>query len=93
MGFIDRSGQFVIQPQYYLAEEFSGGLALVQLRLGPSQNRFIDKTGRIVITPEGDVANSFEHGWATIYDKCRPRYMNAEGKYFWRSESKNGCGG
>jgi len=45
-GYIERSGQFVINPQFDDAFPFSYGLALV--RSGP---KYIDKTGKYVWNP------------------------------------------
>ena len=49
-GYINQSGQVVIEPQYDEAHEFSGGLAPV--RVGFRWN-YIDKTGAVKITVNG----------------------------------------
>jgi len=65
-GYIDESGNEVIELQYYNAEPFSDGLALVQTLDG--KWGFIDKTGKEVI-PFGTYyhAFSFSDGLATVY--------------------------
>lgn len=48
-GYIDRSGRVVVKPRFYMASDFSGGIAKVMLadkRMG-----YIDKTGRYVWRP------------------------------------------
>jgi hypothetical protein len=48
-GYIDQAGRVRIKPQFYLASNFSGGIAMVMLadrRMG-----YIDKTGRYVWRP------------------------------------------
>jgi len=44
-GFIERTGKFVIAPQYYGASSFYGGLALV---VSKTEMGYIDKTGAFV---------------------------------------------
>ncbi len=47
-GYIDKTGEAVIKPQFRVAWEFSGGLALV--RIGDKYG-YIDKTGKYVWEP------------------------------------------
>jgi hypothetical protein len=78
-GFIDRTGKWVIKPQFTSANEFSEGLAAVEEQYG--KLGYIDKTGKFVIPPKYDVAYSFEHGYA--YVKIRlyePVYIDKTGK-------------
>ncbi len=62
-GFIDRSGQMVINPQFGFAESFSEGLARVQLG---NKYGFIDRSGQMVINPQFDSAGSFSEGLAAV---------------------------
>ena len=48
-GFIDRAGQFAIQPTFESARDFEEGLAAVRIE---GRWGFIDTTGRIVIPPQ-----------------------------------------
>jgi hypothetical protein len=49
MGFVDRSGKIVINPQFDLALPFYGGLALVVIRNGPDESLgWIDNTGKYI---------------------------------------------
>lgn len=71
-GYVDDSGNEVIQLQYLAAEPFSDGLALVQAVGG--KWGFIDKTGKEVI-PFGtyDFAWSFSDGYATVFNQDESR--------------------
>jgi hypothetical protein len=44
-GFVDTTGKLVISTQYYGAEDFDHGLALVQTREGIS---YIDADGKVI---------------------------------------------
>jgi len=60
-GFIDRLGNWVIQPAFACAAPFSEGLALIGVRedQGAWRYGYIDKTGAIVIKPQFSEASSF----------------------------------
>ena len=73
-GFIDKTGAFVIQPQFAFAGNFSEGLAFVKLG---RQGGYIDHDGHWVIGPsedylngrelrEGTAAVNFDQGWGYI---------------------------
>src|ERR1035438_10068284 len=62
-GYIDRTGQFVIDPEFEGAGDFSENLAYVVVK---HIYGFIDKTGTIVIEPQFDEANSFSEGLAAV---------------------------
>ena len=60
-GFIDRHGNWVIQPAFACAAPFSEGLAVVGVRdeQGHWLYGYIDKTGATVIKPQYSEAGSF----------------------------------
>jgi len=60
-GFIDRRGNWVIQPEFACAAPFSEGLAVVGVRdeQGHWLYGYIDKTGATVIKPQFSEAGSF----------------------------------
>jgi WG containing repeat len=60
-GFIDRHGNWVIQPAFACAAPFSEGLALIGIRedQGAWRYGYIDKTGAVVIKPQFSQASSF----------------------------------
>lgn len=63
MGYIDKSGKFVIQPLYNWAGDFKEGLALVEL---DHKWGFIDKQGKTVIQPQFYSASEFIDGIAIV---------------------------
>jgi len=67
-GFIDRLGNWVIQPAFACAAPFSEGLALIGVRedQGAWRYGYIDKTGAIVIKPQFSEASSFEGKLALV---------------------------
>lgn len=60
-GFIDRHGNWVIQPAFACAAPFTEGIALIGVREvdGAWRYGYIDKTGAIVIKPQFSSATSF----------------------------------
>jgi len=63
VGFIDKTGRFVIEPKFDDANPFYEGLAAV--RVGDKWG-YIDKTGRMVIKPRFSSAWSFSEGLADV---------------------------
>jgi WG containing repeat len=88
-GFIDKTGAFVIKPQFAFAGNFSEGLAFVKLG---REGGYIDHVGHWVIGPSEDYLNGrefrermaavdFEQGWGYI-DRAgkiiiAPRFLQA----------------
>jgi hypothetical protein len=51
-GFIDRTGHFVVNPQYDDVENFRNGFAKVTLGKGNEEkDGYIDKTGKVIWQP------------------------------------------
>ena len=65
-GFIDHSGNMVIQPQYSCAWHFSEGLAPI---LQSGKWGYIDKSGQVVIKPAFEMAGFFSGGLALVKTK------------------------
>ena len=63
VGFIDRSGNFVIQPVLEAAQDFQEDLAAV--RIGGRWG-FIDKTGTVIVAPRFEQVYSFREGFAAV---------------------------
>ena len=73
VGYIDRSGGFVIPPQFRQAGSFSEGLAPVKLspdkmkKLAPFKEwAYIDRSGKVVIPPQFMDAEPFSEGLAIV---------------------------
>src|SRR5579883_3437220 len=72
-GFIDRTGRFVIKPQYFWFEPFSEGLARISVSAEVGTTGFIDKQGNFVIAPTLTYASDFHEGLAAaiLTGPCR----------------------
>lgn len=69
-GFISRSGEVLIKPQFHFARAFSEGLACIAIDSHrPGKYGFIDTTGKVVITPQFYVAGDFSNGLAVFVPK------------------------
>ena len=68
-GFIDRTGAFVIQPQFESALCFSDGLAAVLLH---DRWGFIDKNGALVIDYQFEWVAEFSEGVAVVQRSLKP---------------------
>jgi hypothetical protein len=60
-GYIDTTGQIVIEPRFAAAEPFSDGWARVTT---DGQPAFIDATGSVVLRPDVSAVHSFSEGLA-----------------------------
>ena len=66
-GYIDKEGNYVIEPQFENAESFSEGLAAVEIGEYPNNKwGYINKDGEIVIEPMYDFASDFSEGLAAV---------------------------
>src|SRR5262245_7503339 len=84
-GFVDRTGRFVIAPEFIEAAPFSEGLARVAIREnGEEKVGFIDREGNFVISAQfntdADFRNSqdFSEGLAGLTEGLRPTVTEAE---------------
>jgi hypothetical protein len=75
-GFIDRTGQTVIPPQFTDADAFSEGLAAVKVE---NAWGYIDATGRIVIKPQFDMAYPFSQRRAPVRIGRHTGYIDPTG--------------
>ena len=81
-GYIDKSGNVVIEPQFDVAFDFSEGLASVSFDLKDGYG-YIDKTGKLVINPQFNVAEEFLGGLARVTVETKYGYIDKSGKYIW----------
>ena len=94
-GYIDKSGKFVIEPNFSGAEDFSDGVAKVITDGGFG---FIDKTGKLIFKckypTECAMVGDFRSGLASIqiggeapwknFREAKYGYINKTGKYIWQ---------
>ncbi|MCL4479776.1 MAG: WG repeat-containing protein, partial [Deltaproteobacteria bacterium] len=78
VGYINKSGKFVINPQFDEAWVFTDGLAMIKLG---NKRGFIDKSGKYVINPQFDTANWFRGGVAAACSSGKCGYIDKSGKY------------
>lgn len=75
-GFIDRTGKFIIKPQFFEVRKFTENLAAVR----PSSKwGFIDSTGKYVVKPSFDVAEPFQDGMAYVKNGTKMGFVDAKG--------------
>ena len=78
IGFIDESGNMVIQPRFFDARPFSEGLAYVQ---SYEFRGFIDLQGRPVIKTDNDLTRDFHEGLAAVSSSGKGAgYIDRSGK-------------
>lgn len=75
-GFIDKSGNVVIEPKYLSVNEFSEGLAPVRLN---GTYGFINEFGNYEIEPIYDLALPFYKGIAKVYIDGIPYFIDKSG--------------
>ena len=83
-GYIDKTGTFVIKPQFPDAEAFSEGWAKVAT---DGKCAFIDKTGKVVLKLDYRFwrVSSFRNGAARVeQDDGRMGYIDKTGKFIWK---------
>lgn len=89
IGFIDKTGKFVVAPVYVDVRQFSEGLAA--FKAGDKWG-YIDHAGKVVIEPQFISEGYFRNGLArqTIekFNAVSPKwgYIDRTGKFVWKSE-------
>ncbi|GAH30691.1 unnamed protein product, partial [marine sediment metagenome] len=78
-GYIDKTGKWVITPQFQWAGSFSEGLAAVRIE-GKWGWGYIDKTGKWVIEPQFNMASRFSEGLAVVKSEGKKGYIDKTGK-------------
>jgi len=76
-GFIDKTGKSVIEPQFDAAQDFSQGLAAIQIG---EKWGYVDHTGRVVVQPIYDSAKSFSDDLAVVKLDGKYGCINKDGK-------------
>ena len=85
LGFIDKTGKWIIDANYEFVGLFQEGLAFVVVN---GKYGFIDKTGTMVIEPQFGEAFGFIDGIAEVYIDGeslmgKRGYIDKTGKYIW----------
>ena len=62
-GFINKSGQVVISPQFKMASSFHDGLARIEVN---GKVGFINKKGNFQIEPKFEIAGDFTEGLSLV---------------------------
>ena len=92
IGFIDKTGRVVIEPQFTWAYEFSEGLCQVML---PDKEGYIDTTGKLVIEIDTHDDRPFQCGVAVVCTGKRTGILDRTGRvidcpYDWMEEFSEG---
>ncbi len=77
-GAINRSGQYVITPQFEGMSAFRDGLAAVKL---DGKYGYIDRDGLVAVTPQFESAASFSEGRAAVRLAGRWGYIDRSGRF------------
>ena len=80
-GYIDEAGKMVIFPQFEKAQDFSEGLAAVQVGQRDSWWGYIDITGRMKIKPQFTTAYNFRNGLARVRGDIKWGIIDKTGKF------------
>jgi len=78
VGYIDKEGDFVIEPKFDDAKDFYEGLAPV--KVGRKWG-YIDKTGEFVIEPQFDNADIFSSGVAAVQVDGKWGFIDKTGEF------------
>lgn len=86
-GFINKNGEWVVQPRFDAAYHFCGGLAPVKVN---ERWGYVNKNGILEISPRYDHAESFEGGIAEVYEQdenqaLHREFINQSGSVLFRS--------
>lgn len=87
-GFINRTGTYVVPPQFLYANNFSEGLAAVRVGKDYQTARvgYINPQGEMVIQPQFLAAGSFQNGYSPVcqgedYDRAKCGVIDKTGKF------------
>jgi hypothetical protein len=74
-GFVDKTGQLVIDVKFHGVSEFKDGLAVASIPvMSEWKYGFIDSTGKWIIAPRFDYASQFSEGLALVFNNKNKRY-------------------
>ncbi len=88
IGFIDRNGKIVVDPQFQGARDFVEGRAGVAVSGEKYKEGFIDENGKLVIIPQFDATRDFSEGLAAVGIGFLG--LHGSGEHKWGFIDKNG---
>jgi hypothetical protein len=77
VGFIDKTGNYAVKPQFNAAWDFAEGLAAVKI---DEKWGFVDEKGQFVIQPQYDSASYFSEELAAVEKDGKTFFINKTGK-------------
>ena len=94
-GYIDKSGRFVVEPQFIAARSFSQGMAAV--KVGDQETRkwgYINMRDEFVIKPQFVFCDGFRAGIAPVLtEKGKVGYIDNNGQFVVKPQYENCEGG
>jgi hypothetical protein len=79
-GYIDKTGNIAIELQYYQANEFNDGLALI-MKTNMSRGTFIDKTGSTILTGKIFLVSRYREGLINCADNENWGFIDRKGEF------------
>lgn len=76
-GYMDETGQVVVEPAYHFADVFSEGFA--RMKLGEKWG-YVDTNGKVIAEPQYERARRFADGLAAVRVNRKFGYINASGE-------------
>jgi len=77
VGFINKSGNFVVKPKYHYAKDFKEGMAPVKLR---GAWGFVNTKGQLAVKLKYAEVYGFSGGLARVYSKSKYGFIDKSGK-------------
>jgi hypothetical protein len=78
MGYVDQTGEWVIEPKFEGAQDFAEGVASVSFN---GKWGYIDPTGQFVIEPQFDYADNFSEGLAAVVQEGKWGFIDSTGQF------------
>ncbi|MEG6613014.1 WG repeat-containing protein [Pseudoclostridium thermosuccinogenes] len=80
-GYVNKSGKWIIKPQFIMAKPFSEGLAAVAEDSETSKWGYIKPDGTYAIKPKFMEAYNFKNNFAVVNDNMLAATINKKGEY------------
>ena len=88
VGYMDKTGEIVIKPQFDRAEPFSEGFAAVAIGDNDGEQKwgYVNIEGHLVIKPQFSLAMSFVNDMAEVFIDKQRCYIRPIGAIVWRDQ-------